>query len=282
MLAFAYGFKIAIWLAGLALFARILLGRLRLTPPALAAWPVSIEGFVTAIMLVAAGGFLMPQAAAYLSDDVLGPAARDGNWWMVVQGFAFQSGLLGGVFLSFLHIRRQLRQTPPPLEIPVTTPAQSAATPTRHPLLAGTVTFLVAVPLIDGLGFGWKILLEQLGYSTGEQEMIDLFRSVDHPLLLVLIVTLAAVVAPITEELIFRAGLFRYLRTRIPRPLALVIPALLFALPHGNLAAFLPLCILGVIFSLAYERTGRIAVPMIAHALFNLHTLLLVMSGVTS
>jgi len=277
VLAFAYGFKIAIWLAGLGLFARILLGRLRLTPPALAAWPVAIEDFVIAILLVAAGGFLMPYAAT-----VLGPAARDGNGSMVVQGFAFQSGLLGGVFLSFLYIRRQLRQTPPPLEIPVTDMAQPAATPTRHPLLAGTVTFLVAVPLIDGLGFVWKMLLEQLGYSTGEQEMIDLFRNVDHPLLLVLIVTLAAVVAPITEELIFRAGLFRYLRTRIPWPLALVIPALLFALPHGNLAAFLPLCVLGVIFSLAYERTGRIAVPMIAHALFNLHTLLLVMSGVTT
>jgi len=94
-------------------------------------------------------------------------------------------------------------------------------------------------------------------------------------------IVLAAIVAPITEELIFRAGLFRYLRTRIPRALALILPALLFALLHGNLAAFTPLCALGVFFALAYERTGSIAVPMIAHALFNLHTIVRVMAGIT-
>jgi membrane protease YdiL (CAAX protease family) len=36
-----------------------------------------------------------------------------------------------------------------------------------------------------------------------------------------------------------------------------------------------------VFFALAYEQTGRLRVPIIAHALFNLHTILLVMAGVT-
>jgi membrane protease YdiL (CAAX protease family) len=57
---------------------------------------------------------------------------------------------------------------------------------------------------------------------------------------------------------------------------------MIFALLHGSATAFLPLFALGVFFALAYERTGRIAVPMIAHALFNLHTILLVMAGVTT
>jgi membrane protease YdiL (CAAX protease family) len=35
-----------------------------------------------------------------------------------------------------------------------------------------------------------------------------------------------------------------------------------------------------VIFSLAYERTGRIAVPIIAHGLFNLNTIILILAGV--
>ncbi|MFA5056810.1 MAG: CPBP family intramembrane glutamic endopeptidase, partial [Opitutaceae bacterium] len=51
---------------------------------------------------------------------------------------------------------------------------------------------------------------------------------------------------------------------------------------HANWVSFLPLCVLGVIFAMAYERTGRIAVPMLAHALFNLNTLLLVLSGIGS
>ncbi len=38
--------------------------------------------------------------------------------------------------------------------------------------------------------------------------------------------------------------------------------------------------ILGVIFSIAYESTGSIAVPMVAHALFNLNSVLLFYAGV--
>jgi hypothetical protein len=98
----------------------------------------------------------------------------------------------------------------------------------------------------------------------------------------IVMASFAILVAPITEELIFRAGLFRYLRTRIPRWAALLLPALLFASLHGNLAAFAPLAALGIVFALAYEHTGRIAVPIIAHALFNLNTLVLLLTGVTA
>ena len=94
-------------------------------------------------------------------------------------------------------------------------------------------------------------------------------------------VTSSVVVAPVTEELIFRRGLFRWLRTRLPRPAALLLPAVLFAALHANLASFPALVVLGVIFSLAYERTGRIGTSIVAHALFNLHTILLVLAGVT-
>jgi membrane protease YdiL (CAAX protease family) len=39
---------------------------------------------------------------------------------------------------------------------------------------------------------------------------------------------------------------------------------------------------LAIVFSLAYERTGRIGTTMIAHALFNLNMILLVLVGVTA
>jgi membrane protease YdiL (CAAX protease family) len=66
----------------------------------------------------------------------------------------------------------------------------------------------------------------------------------------------------------------------MPRWLALLLPSVLFAGLHANLASFVPLALLGVVFSLAYERTGRIAVPIIAHALFNLNTIVLILAGV--
>ncbi len=271
-----------IWLAGLYLLWRVVLGPGRRTAPALARWPVSLESFVTAALLVAAGGWLLPQVPAYLSDDLLGPAARDGDWWTLVQGAAFQLGLLAGALLAALYLRLQSQSGPRMADSTPSLESTTPALPTRHPLFAGTVTFLISIPLISGLGFAWKTLLEQFGVSTSEQEMIDLFRNADDPTFLVLMIILAAVIAPVTEELVFRAGLFRYLRTRVSRAFALTVPAMIFALLHGSATAFLPLFALGVFFAIAYERTGRIAVPMIAHALFNLHTIVLVMAGVTT
>ena len=279
MLPVIIGFEALVWLAGLGLFWRVTFGRLRRQSPALAPWPVSLEGFFTAALIVAGCTWLLPQVPAHLSDDILGPAAHDGDWWLMIQGAAFQLGMLGGALLAGLYLRRQLRRATPP-DDPRAIPAPDPRPATR-PVLAGTVTFLISIPLISGIGLGWKALMDVLGFPTGEQEMIDLFRNADDPALLAFMIILAAVIAPITEELIFRAGLFRYLRTRVSRGFALVMPALLFGVLHGNLAAFLPIFALGLFFSLAYERTGRIAVPMIAHALFNLHTIVLAMAGVT-
>lgn len=265
--------EIACWLAGIVLCVRLVIGRLGPKQPALTPWVVSIEGFFTCALLVALGAFLMPQAATHLGDDVLGPAARDGKWWMMVQGAAFQIGMLAGALLGGLLASFQSRSATPP-DFPT-------AAKIRRPILGGLITFLISLPLIGAIGLAWKYILELFGHAAGEQEMVDLFRNADDPALLGFMIILAAVVAPVTEELIFRAGIFRYLRTRIPRSLALILPALLFALLHGNLTALVPLFALGVFFAYAYERTGRIVVPMIAHALFNLHTIVLVMAGVT-
>ena len=117
---------------------------------------------------------------------------------------------------------------------------------------------------------------------------VDMFLRADSRLLLVVLIGLATIVAPVTEELVFRAGLFRYFRTRLPRWLAFLLPAVLFAALHVDnwktlegFASFAPLVALAVFFSAAYERTGRIGTSIVAHALFNLNTVLLIFAGVT-
>jgi membrane protease YdiL (CAAX protease family) len=226
------------------------------------------------ILLVIACGVMLPHVVANLDNDLLGLAASDGKWWMAVQGAAFQFGMLGGVLAGAL-IHRWSYRPEPALESPA--PAQ----PTRQPILAGVITFLITLPLISVIGFAWSALLEAFGIVPAEQELVKLFRDADDPVLLGVMIILAVVVAPLTEELIFRAGIFRYLRTRIYRWLAMTIGALLFASMHDGITTFLPLFAFGIFFSIAYERTGRIAVPIIAHALFNLHTIILVMAGIT-
>jgi uncharacterized protein len=144
----------------------------------------------------------------------------------------------------------------------------------------GTLTFVVAMPLLSLTGFVWQELLQFSGIPIERQDLIGMFAHADSPVLLVVMLVLAIVMAPLTEELVFRAGLFRYLRTRLPRAAALLLPSLVFAGLHLNLASFAQLVVLAIVFSLAYERTGHIGTTIVAHALFNLNTIVLIFAGI--
>jgi membrane protease YdiL (CAAX protease family) len=104
-----------------------------------------------------------------------------------------------------------------------------------------------------------------------------------------LFVAVATILVPAAEELLFRAGLFRYLRTRVPRWAAIGFTSVLFGALHvawgdhmAGLPSLLPLIVLAVVFCLAYERTGTIGTTIVAHACFNLNTMLLVVTGMGS
>ena len=279
-LPFIIGLEAVIWLVGLVALWRVIFIRRAFTTTTLAPWTVTVEGFALGVLLTVGGGLALPYAVAHLNDRWLGPAVLDVAWWEVVQAAAFQLGLLGGIMLAALYLRvsnsRQITDSDTDTDLSETLPA-----PTKHPLMAGVTVFLIAIPVINGIGLVWKLIVEAFGFSANEQDMVGLFRDCDDPVRCLAMVVLATVLAPVTEELVFRAGLFRFLRSRLPPGLGLTIPAMVFALLHGNLVAVVPLCALGVFFAIAYEQTGRISVPIIAHALFNLHTILLVMAGLT-
>lgn len=153
---------------------------------------------------------------------------------------------------------------------------------TGRAVLLGLLTFVVAIPLLTAVALVWQGALDVFGIPAEKQELLDVFSQTHDPAKLGFMIVVAVVIAPVTEELIFRAGIFRYLRTRLPRWLAYVIPAALFALLHANLAVFFPLFALALLFSIAYQRTGRIVTTMVAHALFNLNTIILVLAGINT
>lgn len=89
------------------------------------------------------------------------------------------------------------------------------------------------------------------------------------PLQIVLVV-LAVVVAPLTEEMIFR-GLFQtMIRSYLGRPwLAIVVTSVLFAMVHGDLAHWPALFVLALGLGYAYEKSGSLFRPIFMHAMFN-------------
>jgi membrane protease YdiL (CAAX protease family) len=263
------GLEIALAIVGGVLLWRLVLSpaaRARRPAAALAAWrPTAVE-FFTFVAFVLGGAFVF-SAIGSVAGKALGV---QGDAVTILNGASAQLGMLTGV----LWFQRQ-----------VAIPAASAwAGP--NVFITGAATFLLALPLLLIAAKTSEVLLRLAGLPTEKQDLVGIFANADSPGLVAVMIALAVAIAPLTEELVFRAGLFRFARAVLPRWLALVGPGLFFAALHVNwttlqgLSSLAPLTLLAVIFSLAYERTGRIGTAIVGHALFNLNTIVLIFSGV--
>ncbi len=84
----------------------------------------------------------------------------------------------------------------------------------------------------------------------------------------------AVLVAPLVEETVFRGFVYPVLKKHTDAFFAALVSSALFALAHFHLASAAPLFVLALGFTVAYERTGSLLVPMLMHAIFNAATLL--------
>ncbi len=265
-------FELSLIISGVVLLWRLVLSptaraRLRSTTPQLAPWTASLRDFLLCAALIAASGLV----ASFIVGLLIAPFDLSPDARTILNSAAFQLGLLIGPAFAPLDLGHPALRPPLP----------------RSVFVSGFVTFLISLPVVTAVNLLSLYLLDLAGLPAQQQDLLRLFAEADSSALLAVMIALAVIVAPIAEELLFRATFFRFLRTRVPRLIALLLPGTIFAALHVNwtnydgLASFLPLVTLAVIFSLAYERTGRIATAMIAHAFFNLHTILLLFAGVS-
>lgn len=260
--SYALTLELLLLVVGIVLLWRLGLSpEARARPAALPAWDASLSEFFLFVWLTIVAGFLGQYAVGYYSKS----HPLDETHMAIIGTAALHGGmLLGMAVYRFTFARQHAR-------------LMFAFLPA---LRTGLGTFLVTLPVITGVSLLWQMLLKLLGYSPTPQVSIELLRHTDSPALRAGLVVAAILIAPISEELLFRAGIFRYMRTRVPRWIALLLPALLFAALHLDVGSFVPLMALALVFSLAYERTGNIGTTMVAHALFNLNATLLVLAGV--
>ena len=81
-------------------------------------------------------------------------------------------------------------------------------------------------------------------------------------------VALAVIAAPLFEEYLFRGLVFKGLRRTMKPAFAILASAAIFAIVHPPLS-FLPVFGLGVAAALAFESSGSLLAPILAHALYN-------------
>ncbi len=86
---------------------------------------------------------------------------------------------------------------------------------------------------------------------------------------MVLVAAAVVLVAPVTEEILFRGIVFGSFIRRWPYPVASVGSAFLFGLAHMDLTLLLPLTIAGILLNALYHKTRSLVPSTIAHATLN-------------
>jgi uncharacterized protein len=111
------------------------------------------------------------------------------------------------------------------------------------------------------------IVLSFFGVQQTQADQLALAEASPGQFLLLLGV--GALLAPLAEEVFFRGYVFRaYLVAKGPVQ-AYIISALLFAVLHLNLPAFIPTFAIGLILAFLYHRSGSLVPSIVAHALNN-------------
>jgi len=87
----------------------------------------------------------------------------------------------------------------------------------------------------------------------------------------------AVVFAPLAEEWVYRGLLFRRLRVWAPSWVAWLLPAVIFALSHGNWSGLAVYAWLAVVFANSYRMNGSLRTAVGVHAANNLLTLVQLM-----
>jgi hypothetical protein len=142
--------------------------------------------------------------------------------------------------------------------------------------LVSSIVLLIVAGVIGGLfahtslrGSNTSIIDQQHGNTVG----------------VVIVALVAAIGAPIFEELFFRGFLRRSLASRIGAA-SIVAQAVLFGFAHyqfgvgwQNISVMVAITGLGLVLGYVAERTGRLAAGMIAHGTFNLIVTLIIVLG---
>ena len=123
-------------------------------------------------------------------------------------------------------------------------------------------------------------LAEQLGQTWPQKQMLVnlMLEAVqDRPLVFAGLAFSAIVLAPVTEEILFRGYMYRFLRDRYSVAISSLVSSAVFALIHQSVHAFVPLLLLSLILTFVYERSGKIIAPILFHAFYNAHTVGLIL-----
>lgn len=211
--------------------------------------------------IVLAGGAILLITAAILRQSKVESEVKIDT---VLPGALFFVIIAGGI-MAFLHYVRKLRI--------VTVFGLDQVRPLA--VLGWAAGLCLAfLPLSVLIGYLTRLVLKD---DFAQQSLVGLYSRVAEQndyLAMGKIALTAAVLAPCSEEFLFRGFFYGVWKRYLGPRRAAILASLLFAAMHTNLSSFPALFVLALCLTLAYERTGSLLVPIGFHACFNFTNLL--------
>lgn len=191
-------------------------------------------------------------------------------WNAFSGGFLAQFSLL--LFLLLLCVRHEWNF---PLNL------QWEAGPLKQSLRSIFFEYLKITPILFLLSVIWLAPIYWLQHHWDvdfqQQPLTQAILQTSSQSFLIVAALMATIIAPITEELLFRGGLYRFLKGKISIRKAVWLTSFVFALLHYNVLAFLPILFLGVFLTQIYERHQNLWISIAVHSLFNLNSFVLLL-----
>ena len=134
-------------------------------------------------------------------------------------------------------------------------------------MAAGVVAVILPVAwLLQGASVA---ALEKIGWPVENEAAVALVAGAKMFWLKMYLGLFAVVLAPVSEEFIFRGVLFPFVKQLGFPKLAWFGVSFLFAAIHFDAAIFAPLFALALALTWLYEQTDSLLAPIVAHGLFN-------------
>lgn len=193
----------------------------------------------------------------YVGSIVAGLFGEVGAVWVLKNAGTFRAlCIIGGLACSFLCLFK-------------TALLDGFLEPKKETWKRPVWQYIVIVLGTGVVAYGLNLLFTITGFAQSSETYQDVAES-QYNVALVVGIILYGLVSPFVEEVIFRGFLYGRMRVYMKKVWAILISALLFGVYHGNLVQGIYGFVMGILFTVVYEKYKNFYLAVIMHAIANL------------
>lgn len=133
----------------------------------------------------------------------------------------------------------------------------------------GIFYLLMFYPFLNGISLLWEETLQAFGIDIEQQTVVLMFKEIDNVYAKIIAIFSVAILAPISEELVFRACLGGSLKYYFGKYVSAFMVAAIFAFVHYNLYVSVPIFAFSLFLSYLYGKFGDLRINIAGHFAFN-------------